>query len=161
MRLVRLIPISMATLLVLAPVVVAGGTSGTVAGYYNYRPTGEPPGRTLVVQATGGWFVKGTWVQLNPDTGAVARSGAVTCLVTDGNDAWLAGPELFRASGLDARAGVFLHIHGPRPGEGDDAAVTWFGDPGQPLSEMVGWCRNRNADLPLFPLVHGDVDVLP
>lgn len=162
MRFLRPVLIPIIVLLVLAPGVAATGPSSTVAGYYTYHANNNPAApRTLAVIATGGWFVKGTWTQINPETGAVLRSGLVTCLVTEGDDAWMAGPETYRAAGLYTAAGSFLHVHGPRPGEDDDSAVTWFGDPGQPLSEMIGWCRNQNTDIPLFPLVHGDVDVLP
>jgi hypothetical protein len=162
MRLLRPVLLPLVALLVLAPTIAAAGTNGRVLGYYTYYPFNNPDApRTLLVNAGGGGYVKGSWTQVNSETGAILRAGLVTCVVTEGDDGWMAGPETYRAPGLYTSAGSFLHVHGPRPAEGEDSAVTWFGDPGQPLSEMIGWCQNQNTEIPLFPVVVGNVDVLP
>jgi hypothetical protein len=161
MRILRLLVATAVTLLVvLAPAAAAGPPAGSVAGYYTYYPFGGTSERTIAVFARGNASVKGTWARIDGTTGAVLRAGLVTCLVIDGTDAWMAGPEIYRADGRYVSEGSFLQVHdGGQPGPEGDFAVTWFGDPGQPLAELVGWCENRNTPVELFPLASGDVAV--
>jgi hypothetical protein len=161
MRTVRsLIAAAIVGLLVLAPAAAAGPPAGNVAGYYTYYPFGGTSERTIAVLAHGNAPVKGTWARIDGATGVVLRAGLVTCLVIDGTEAWMAGPETFRADGLYVSEGSFLQVlDGAQPGPEGDFAVTWFGDPGQPLAELVGWCENRNTPVELFPLASGDVAV--
>jgi hypothetical protein len=161
MRFLRLLVIPVAAVLVLATAAAAAGPIGTVAGYYTYLANNDPAAPRTLAVASGEWFANGTWTRIDTATGEILRSGQVSCLVIDGDDAWMAGPETYRAAGLDQSAGSFLYVHGPRPGSGGDSAVTWFGDPGQPLTELLGWCRNKATHVPLFPLTSGDVDVFP
>ena len=143
MRLLRPLSIATAALLIVVPSVLAAApTPGVVAGTYTYNALNNPeaPRSLAVFAAEGSASTYGAWAQFDPTTGAVRRTGRITCLVIAGTEAWMAGPETWRAPGLTASAGNFFYVRdGGSPGAGHDLALTWFGDPGQPLSEMVGW----------------------
>lgn len=160
----RSIRLALSALVVLilasAPAAAAPTGPGHAAGSYNYHPFGNVPGRSLTVFAEGPAAYKGSWATFDPDTGVVLRAGLVTCLSVDGGDAWMAGPETYRAAGLQAASGAFLHVRdGGAVGPAGDAATTWFADPGQTLLELVGWCRTQNSDLELWALASGDIEV--
>ena len=94
-----------------AGTVSAAPPGGSVAGSFTYHPFDLPAVRFGSVGAslTGG--VHGSWSWQS-------GHGPVTCLVIEGDDAWIAGPG---TTGPDT--GVWIHLHdGGQPGSGDDMA---------------------------------------
>lgn len=137
-----------------APVTATGGT--TVAGSYRYSPFDATPTRAVSIRAhanEGG--VGGSWQWTNLLNGTT-RSGAIICLVVDGSEAWLAGPD----STPGDPAGAFFRIHdGGAPGTEHDETVAFIGDPGQTLEELEAWCREQTTDISLFPIDEGNLVV--
>jgi len=126
----------------------AAAPTGLAAGSFTYHPFGGPAVRMGSIAGIATNPARGTWQWQN-------RKGPIACLVIDGSDAWLAGPG---TTGPDT--GVFIHVHdGGNPGGGDDMAIAWCQDPGQPLDELLGWCETKSEDVPLFPMDRGDVTV--
>jgi Putative zinc-finger len=102
----------------------------------------------------------GAWSRIVPPTGASEHyGGTLTCLVIDGDDAWMAGPATVATDGRQDVA-AFIHVHdGGADGKGD-MAVLWLANPGQSLALMEGWCRTRYVPVGPFPLDTGDVEVV-
>jgi hypothetical protein len=123
------------------------GPTSIVAGSYRYTTfTGGHRSASIAAVATPS--VKGVW-------SLQTHRGTVTCLVVDGQDAWLAGPG---TSGPDT--GVFMHVHdGGTPGAADDLVTSWGQDPGQPFAELVEWCETKAEHVPLFTVDSGNVTV--
>lgn len=104
--------------------------------------------------------VRGTW-SWQPLPDGLILSGPVTCLVIDGNEAFVFGP-----AKVGGRAAFMWVVDGGGPGGGDDAAIAWIQDlPGddlpkgvkpQTLEEMEGWCRNKGRG---FPKELGPIDL--
>jgi hypothetical protein len=132
-----------------------------VTGSYSYSPF-EGVVRSAGVQAQGSDPVQGRW---QFDHGRL--SGPVTCLVVQGNEAFMFGP------GTKGGRGAFLWVRdGGLPGGGGDEAITWIQDlpgddlpPGfepQTLEEMEGWCLSAGADYPGLgpvPVVVGNITI--
>jgi hypothetical protein len=149
---------------VLAGVVQATGTVDSVTGSYSYVVFEGGAPRSVVVDAHGTDPIKGTW-----SFGGGQLSGPVTCLVVDGDQAFMFGP------GTVGGRGAFLWVRdGGTPGGSDDEAITWIQDlPGddlprgfkpQTLAEMEGWCLNSGkgypgADLGTVPLISGNLTI--
>ena len=129
-----------------APVVASSPTAG-VTGNYTYTTfTGGHREVTLSAKLSG--EVSGFW-------SAQSGGGPVTCLVVDGNEAWLAGTG---TTGPDT--GAFIHVvDGGAPGSAYDLVTAWFQDPGQPFEELQGWCEDRATHVPLFDVDTGNVTV--
>jgi hypothetical protein len=138
-----------------------------VSGSYTYSPNGGAAERGATVEARGSDPVSGSWTfQALPD--GAQQTGPITCLLVQGNQAFLFGP-----SGEEGgRAAFFWVVDGGADG---DRAITWIQDlPSDPLppdiepqtvDEMEGWCRNAGegypglADTPPVPLLSGSLSV--
>lgn len=155
MRALRSVTIVVVALAALAAPVLAGSGS-IVAGSYRYIPFDETPTRAVSIRAqanAGG--VAGSWEWINLLNGT-RHSGSITCLVVNGSDAWLAGPDFSAGD----PAGAFFRFHdGGAPGAEHDEAVAFIGDPGQTLNELEAWCQQRNVGTDLFPLDEGNLVV--
>jgi hypothetical protein len=79
----------------------------------------------------------------------------VTCLVIDGQDAWLAGPSTVDTVG-DTPA-VFINLHDGGPDGEGDRAILWRANPGQTIETMEGWCRTKFVPEPPVPIIAGDI----
>jgi hypothetical protein len=135
-------------LLAVAGTASAAAPGGSVSGSFTYHPFDRPAVRFGSIGASLAGGVHGTWSWQD-------WHGPVTCLVIDGNDAWIAGPG---STGPDT--GVWIHLHdGGQAGKGDDMATAWGLDPGQPLEELIGWCETKADTVPLFPMIGGNVVV--
>ena len=96
-----------------------------------------------------------------PGRGRYCSRGPVTCLVIDGQDAWLAGPATTVSDGTTDRA-AFLFVQDGGRGGTSDTAVLWMKTVrGQTLATMEGWCTSRFIPTGPFPLDEGDVTVRP
>jgi hypothetical protein len=144
----------------LATGIVSAGSQPSVSAGFAYSPTTDDgPTRSVTVHASGGAVVGGTYRWTNLLSGTT-RTGTITCMVIDGSDAWLAGPET-RTDGVPA-AGAFFHFaDGGTPGIANDLAVAWIGDPGQSLDELLAWCADQNSDVSLFDIDGGNLTVRP
>jgi hypothetical protein len=100
----------------------------------------------------------GEWTRNQPPTGpGNSFAGPVTCLVIDGNEAWLAGPSTTDTVG-DTPA-VFIHlVDGGPDGDGDEA-ILWRVNRSQTLATMEGWCRTKFSPDGPFPITSGDIVV--
>jgi hypothetical protein len=138
-----------------------------VSGSYTYKVFGDAPERSVSVEAIGSDPVTGTWTfQALPD--GAPQSGPVTCLLVQGNEAFMFGPPA-EAGGR----GAFLWVIDG--GAANDRAISWMQDlPGDPLppnlepqtlDEMEGWCRNAGEgypdreNTPPLPLLSGSLSV--
>ena len=84
-------------------------------------------------------------------------TGTITCLVVRGPDAYAFGP------GSDGAPATFFWVHDGGPAGAGDRAISWLQDPGQPASELEGWCRDAAASYPFnftpVTLASGDITV--
>lgn len=115
---------------------LAAGPVVKVTGSYSYAVFEGGPTRSVVIDAHGSTPVKGRW----SFNGAI--SGDVTCLVVDGDQAFMFGP------GTVGGRGAFFWVRdGAAPGGADDLAITWIQDlPSDPLppdSRRRRWRRWR------------------
>ena len=135
-------------LIVSAAPVIAGSPTALVAGSYTYTTfTGGHRQVGISARLSGG-EASGSWSNL-------AGSGPITCLVVDGNEAWLAG-----TGTTGPETGIFIYvIDGGAPGSAYDLVTAWGQDPGQPFEELQGWCEDRATHVPLFTVDTGNVTV--
>jgi len=150
--------------MLLAGAALAAGPVATVTGSYSYQVFEDGPTRSVDIDAHGTDPVKGSWAFSG------RLRGVVTCLVIDGNDAFMFGP------GTVGGRGAFFWVRdGNAPGGSDDQAITWIQDlptdplpPGfepQTLEEMEGWCLNAGEGFPgledpgLLPLTSGNLTI--
>ncbi len=72
-------------------------------------------------------------------------------------DAYASGP------GSDGAPATFFWVHDGGPAGAGDRAISWLQDPGQPASELEGWCRDAAASYPFnftpVTLTSGDITV--
>jgi hypothetical protein len=146
-----------------------GPVGGTVTGNYRYwnfdDPTTPARERQVSVSAKGTDPLSGRWSLTRPDLNA-SISGDVTCVVVDGDQAWVAGriTKIKRVDPALVGEGVFLWVRDGAAAGVPDKAYSWIGDPGQPLAEMEGWCLSKNVSMPDgfadgFTVDRGDVKV--
>lgn len=119
-------------------VALAKGPDAKVKGTYTYNYF-SPVDRLVSVDAKGHDLVKGSWSWQQQAPSGSSASGTVSCLVVDGQDAWMAGPAT--TAGYIA---AFLWVHdGGLPNGAGDMAVTWIADPGETLADMVTLCQHK------------------
>jgi hypothetical protein len=144
--------------------VQAAGPVVSVTGSYTYAVFEGGPERSVTIDAHGSTPVKGSW----SFNGTI--SGPVTCLVVDGDEAFMFGPGT-----IGGRGAFFWVRDGESSGGDDDQAITWIQDlpsdplpPGlkpQTLAQMEGWCLNAGKGFPglrdpgLVPLVSGNLTI--
>ena len=131
------------------------GTGPFVAAAYTYDE-GAPRRDSVAAHFEGGSPV-GEWTRTQPPIDGSTWAGPVTCLMIDGNDAWLAGPATTSADPTTVAAFVHLHDGGP-DGEGD-MAILWRSNAGQTLTTLEGWCRLKFVPGGPFPITSGDIVV--
>lgn len=131
--------------------------SASLVGTYSYSVV-EGSGRGVSIDArsdTAG-AITGTWsIWAMPD--GPLNTGTITCLVVRGQDAYASGP------GSDGAPATFFWVHDGGPAGAGDRAISWLQDPGQPASELEGWCRDAAASYPFnftpVTLTSGDITV--
>jgi hypothetical protein len=150
--------------MLLTAAVQAGGPVVRVTGSYEYVVFEGGPGRTVEIDAHGTDPVKGSWAFND------RLSGDVTCLVVDGDQAFMFGP------GTVGGRGAFFWVRdGAARGGAEDEAITWIQDlptdelppevEPQTLTEMEGWCLNAGEGFPgledpgLVPLTGGNLTI--
>jgi hypothetical protein len=133
---------------------VAAAPVDRASGSYSYTSSSGP--KTVSVDAHGTNPVKGSWTFKS----RVVLSGTITCLVVQGDDAYMFG----LPSNGDRAAFLWLH-DGGTPGTAGDEAVTFIEDaPGESpytRADMESWCVNAGDGFPapLFPLDSGNLSV--
>jgi hypothetical protein len=81
----------------------------------------------------------------------------VTCLVIDGNEAWLAGPSTTDTVGNTPA--VFIHLVDGGPAGDGDEAILWRANTSQTVETMEGWCQTKFVPDGPFPITSGDIVV--
>ena len=139
---------------------LAPALGGSVNGAYAYSVR---PGATRrdSVSARLDDGPTGEWSRMVPADGSGnSFGGPITCIVIDGQDAWLAGPATFASDGSTNLAALLV-VHDAGPGGEADRAVLWMTDPGQTLATMEGWCRDKFIPADPYPLDDGNVTITP
>jgi len=147
--------VTLAALALSSSVAVAAAPAvDRATGTYTYTSTSGP--KTVTIDARGTDPVKGSWTFQSRQT----ISGTITCLVVDGDDAYMFGPP------TSGDLAAFLWVHdGGTPGAAGDLAVTWIEDPPgvsrYDRDDMEGWCENagRGYPGPIFEVESGNVNV--
>ena len=153
MRTTRLVRTTFIIALAAAPATagaVLAAPVGKVTGTYGYTSISGP--KAVSLDAHAGVPVRGTWQFTNLASGD-ELAGPVSCLRIDGEDAWLAGPP------TTGEAGVFIYVHDGGRGGGDDQAITWIQDPGQPFEELQGWCESGATHVERSELDFGNLTI--
>jgi len=111
-------------------------------GYYAVDDFGNPDSfRHVSLTAQTGDVTKGNWIWNRPEG---TYSGPITCAVTSGQDAWVAGPRTHGAPDFDA---IFMYVHdGGTPGSAGDLTFVWGTDPGETLADMEALCSTMDTD---------------
>ena len=131
------------------------GTGPYVAAHYVYNEQ-VPRRDTIVANFDADGDVTGEWTRTIPAPRGTPYGGNVTCLVIEGNDAWLAGPATITEGD---RKAAFVHVHdGGRDGDGD-RAILWLANPGETLALLEGWCRTKFIPVAPSPITSGDIVV--
>ncbi|HET8786281.1 MAG TPA: zf-HC2 domain-containing protein [Candidatus Limnocylindrales bacterium] len=133
---------------------VPPGTGPTVnANYVYFDRIDSVAARLEDGKPVGEW-----WRQTQVDGKTQSYAGPITCLVIDGNDAWLAGPA---TSATDGRSGlaIFFRLHDGGPNGAGDAARGYLSNPGQSLTTMQTWCETKYTQPEVTPLTSGDVSI--
>ena len=141
-----------------SPIPSSGAVVATsLVGTYSYSVV-EGPGRGVSIDARSdaAGAITGTWsIWAMPD--GPPNTGTITCLVVRGADAYAFGP------GSDGAPATFFWVHDGGPAGAGDRAISWLQDPGQPASELEGWCRDAAASYPYnftpVTLTSGDIMV--
>lgn len=131
-----------------ATILPKGPVGGVVSGSYRYQ-TGPGSVRQVSVTARGTDPVSGRWSFTN--VGAkVSVAGDVTCLVVDGDEAWVAGRITSLNKNVDPELigeGAFLWVRDGTAAGVPDRAFTWIADPGQSLADMEAWCWAKDTSI--------------
>ena len=103
---------------------------------------------------TGEW----TRTRTNASTGKVeVFSGPLTCLVIDGNEAWLAGPATTSDDPMIVAA--FIHVRDGGPKGNGDRALLRLNNPGETLATFNGWCRTKFVPGGPYEVSTGEVQI--
>lgn len=133
------------------------GASWSVDGAYEYGKT--PPKRDTIAAHLEAGRPAGEWSRRQPALPpSESFGGPITCLVVDGNDAWMAGPATTATDGSKDRAAMIYVHDGGKAGEGDKV-VLWLSTPGETITTMEQWCERRFIPAGPFPLTSGDITV--
>jgi hypothetical protein len=101
----------------------------------------------------------GAWSRRVPPAGnSKIWSGTITCLVIEGDDAWMAGPVTVSADGKrDQAIFIVARDRGPQ-GEGDRVLMQ-LSTSGETLALFEGWCRDKFQPRAPYPLTEGDIRI--
>lgn len=134
----------------------APGDGPYVAGAYVYG-TGVP--RRDTIAAHFEVTPVGEWSRTLPATGeGHFFGGPVTCLVIEGNEAWLAGRATTATDGTKNGA-AFIHVIDGGPDGAGDLAFLVQSTRGQTLTTMEEWCLRKFVPADPYPLTSGDIVV--
>jgi hypothetical protein len=127
-------------------------------GYYVIDDFGNPDlFRRVALSAQAGDATKGWWTWNRPEG---TFGGPVTCVVTSGQDAWVAGPRTTGAPDFEA---IFIYVHdGGTPGSQGDLTFVWGSDPGETLADMEALCSSMDTNFYgafAFQVVSGNASV--
>jgi Putative zinc-finger len=127
-----------------------------VTGAYVYG-TGVPRRDTIAAHFEG--TPVGEWSRTIPATGeGDFFGGPITCLVIQGNEAWIAGPATTATDGTRDGA-VFIHVVDRGPEGAGDLAFLVQSTRAQTLTTMEEWCRRAFVPAAPYPLISGDITV--
>lgn len=137
-----------------SPATVPQGTGPLVNANYTYFDRID----SLAARLEDGKPVGEWWRQTKVAGKVESYGGPVTCLVIDGDDAWVAGRATTATDDREDLAILFrLHDGGPN-GQGDSARG-YLTNPGQTITTMQTWCETKYTPAALTPLTSGDVSV--
>jgi hypothetical protein len=130
---------------------------GFVAAVYTL---GSPIDRhdTIAAHFDPDGVATGEWSRRRTTTGKpeIFR-GPVTCLVIDGNEAWLAGPA--EASDDPAIKAAFIHVRDGGPDGKGDRALLRLNNPGETLTTFEFLCQSKFVPAAPVGISSGDVQV--
>jgi hypothetical protein len=127
-----------------------------VTGAYVYG-TGVPRRDTIAAHFEG--TPVGEWSRTIPATGeGDFFGGPITCLVIQGNEAWIAGRATTATDGTKDGA-VFIHVVDGGPAGAGDLAFLVQNTQAQTLTTMEEWCRRKFVPAAPYPLTIGDITV--
>ena len=133
------------------------GDGSFVTGAYVYGQTIKR--RDSIAAHLEGGVAVGEWSRTIPATGAGnVYGGSITCLVIDGEDAWMAGVVTSATDEKNGRA-VSIHVLDGGPDGAGDGAFLLIGSTAQTLLTMEEWCRRKFSPADPYPLVSGDIVV--
>jgi hypothetical protein len=141
-----------------APSVTASlGVSGSVNGGFTYSEF-EPRRGSITARFVDG-KPDGAWTRRAPATGpGTVWSGTITCLVIDGNEAWMAGP-VTANSGSGTQEAIFILLRDVGPEGAGDRAMMDLSDQGQSLALLEGWCRDKFRPGAPYIVTDGDIRI--
>jgi Putative zinc-finger len=100
----------------------------------------------------------GEWTRRRTRTGkAQIFRGPVTCLVIEGNEAWLAGPA--ESSDDPAIKAAFIHVRDGGPDGKGDRALLRLNNPGETLATFEILCQSKFVPGGPYDISSGDVEV--
>lgn len=152
-----------------------GGTVSGTAGYWVFDDPTPALARQVSVSAKGKDPVSGRW-SLTYVGDKTTVAGDVTCLVVDGDQAWVAGriTSVKKNAGhqLTIGEGAFLWVRDGATAGVPDKAYAWIADPvlGQPgasVAQMEAWCLSKTGNMvdfgfpDGFTVDRGDITVQP
>ena len=131
--------------------------TGSVNGSFTY--SGSEPRRGSVSASFPDGVPAGAWSRRVPPTGnSKIWSGTITCLVIDGDEAWMAGPVTVSADGKTKQA-IFILVRDRGPQGDGDRVLMQLSNSGETLAVFEGWCRDRFRPETPFPLTSGDIRI--
>ena len=113
---------------------------------------------SLAARLVDGRVVGEWWRSTKVGGNQESFGGPVTCLVIEGDDAWVAGRATTATDGETDHA-IFFRLHDGGPDGAGDQAVGYLNNPGQTLATMEGWCQTKYTPAGPFPLTSGDLVV--
>jgi hypothetical protein len=130
---------------------------GSVNGSFTYSEF-EPRRGSITARFVDG-APDGAWSRRVPPAGnSKIWSGTITCLVIDGDEAWMAGPVTVSADRKTNQAIFILaRDRGPQ-GEGDRVLMQ-LSTSGETLAVFEGWCRAKFRPRAPYPLTDGDIRI--
>lgn len=131
--------------------------AGSVNGQFIYSEF-EPRRGSISAGYVDG-AADGAWSRRVPPAGnSKIWNGTITCLVIDGDEAWMAGPVKVSADGETNQAIFILaRDRGPQ-GEGDRVLMQ-LSTSGETLALFEGWCREKFRPRAPYPLTDGDIRI--
>lgn len=131
--------------------------AGSVNGQFIYSEF-EPRRGSISAGYVDG-AAEGAWSRKVPPAGnSKIWNGTITCLVIDGDEAWMAGPVKVSADGETSQAIFILARDRGAQGEGDRVLMQ-LSMSGETLALFEGWCREKFRPRAPYPLTDGDIRI--
>lgn len=129
----------------------------SVNGSFTYSEF-EPRRGSIAARLVDG-VPDGAWSRRVPPAGnSKIWSGTITCLVIEGDEAWMAGPVTVSADRKANQAIFILARDRGAQGEGDRVLMQ-LSNSGETLALFEGWCREKFRPRVPYPLTDGDIRV--